>query len=179
MAQFNISQSCAHTSASTGERPVSKRHRNYNYLSSSAHLLNIFHYVLEVFMRKSLSSTVGSLKSVGSRFGFHNGSSIDSLLDKEDVSLEAILDEDDLLQECKSQNTRLIDYFQRSDVLQRLLGYVTGQIEGEDRGRFKCVAGQSFLAPSNLAFSYLTKIPLRFNRGSLQRNMVDRRDMSE
>ena len=83
-----------------------------------------------------------SLKPVGSRFGFHNGSSIDSLLDKEDVSLEAILDEDDLLQECKAQNTRLIDYFQRSDVLQRLLCYVTGQIEGEDRGRFKCVAGQ-------------------------------------
>ncbi|KAI0306658.1 SIT4 phosphatase-associated protein-domain-containing protein [Multifurca ochricompacta] len=71
------------------------------------------------------------------RFGFHNGSSIDSLLDKDDVSLEAILDEDDLLQECKAQNTRLIDYFQRLDVLQRLLGYVTGQIEGEDRGRFK------------------------------------------
>ena len=64
------------------------------------------------------------------------------------MSLEAILDEDDLLQECKAQNTRLIDYFQRSDVLQRLLGYVTGQIEGEDRGRFKCVAGQYFLAPS-------------------------------
>ncbi|KAH9001359.1 SIT4 phosphatase-associated protein-domain-containing protein [Lactarius akahatsu] len=71
------------------------------------------------------------------RFGFHNGSSIDGLLDKDDVSLEAILDEDDLLQECKAQNTRLIDYFQRLDVLQRLLGYVTGQIEGEDRGRFK------------------------------------------
>ncbi|EGO21202.1 hypothetical protein SERLADRAFT_452336 [Serpula lacrymans var. lacrymans S7.9] len=71
------------------------------------------------------------------RFGFHNASSIDSLLDKDDVSLEAILDEDDLLQECKSQNTRLIDYFQRVDVLQRLLAYVTGQIEGEERGRFK------------------------------------------
>ncbi|KAH8106931.1 SAPS-domain-containing protein [Cristinia sonorae] len=71
------------------------------------------------------------------RFGFHNASNIDSLLDKEDVSLEAILDEDDLLQECKAQNTRLIDYFQQVDVLQRLLGYVTGQIEGEERGRFK------------------------------------------
>lgn len=72
------------------------------------------------------------------RFGFHNASAIDSLLDKEDVSLEAILDEDDLLQECKAQNTRLIDYFQRIDVLKRLLGYVTGQIEGhEERGRFK------------------------------------------
>ncbi|GLB34588.1 putative SAPS-domain-containing protein [Lyophyllum shimeji] len=71
------------------------------------------------------------------RFGFHNASAIDSLLDKEDVALEAILDEDDLLQECKSQNTRLIDYFQRVDVLQRLLAYVTGQIEGDEKGRFK------------------------------------------
>ncbi|KAF7799614.1 hypothetical protein EIP86_010852 [Pleurotus ostreatoroseus] len=71
------------------------------------------------------------------KFGFANASTIDSLLDKEDVSLEAILDEDELLQECKAQNARLIDYFQRVDVLQRLLGYVTGQIQGEDRGRFK------------------------------------------
>ncbi|KAL0576562.1 sporulation-induced protein [Marasmius crinis-equi] len=73
----------------------------------------------------------------GYRFGFHNASTIDSLLNKEDVSLEAILDQDDLLQECKAQNTRLIDYFQRVDVLQRLFGYVTGQIEGEEGGRFK------------------------------------------
>ncbi len=98
------------------------------------------------------------------RFGFHNGSSIDGLLDKDDVSLEAILDEDDLLQECKAQNTRLIDYFQRLDVLQRLLGYVTGQIEGEDRGRFKCVPSHvlCYLTP-NLVFSLLIKVPLRRN----------------
>ncbi len=84
-------------------------------------------------MSKLYSNPAGTLKLLGSRFGFHNGSSIDSLLDKEDVSLEAILDEDDLLQECKAQNTGLIDYFQRSDVLQRLLGYVTGDIKV-----FKC-----------------------------------------
>ena len=75
--------------------------------------------------------------SFPSRFGFHNASAIDNLLDKDDVPLEAILDEDELLQECKAQNTRLIDYFQRVDVLQRLLGYVTGEIEGEEKGRFK------------------------------------------
>ncbi|KZT23975.1 SAPS-domain-containing protein [Neolentinus lepideus HHB14362 ss-1] len=69
------------------------------------------------------------------RFGLYH--SLDSLLDKEDVSLEEILDEDELLQECKEQNSRLIDYFQRVDVLQRLLGYVTGQIECEEKGRFK------------------------------------------
>ncbi|TDL24973.1 SAPS-domain-containing protein [Rickenella mellea] len=71
------------------------------------------------------------------KFGFHNASSIDTLLDNDDVSLEAILDEDDLLQECKSQNTRLIDYFRRADVLQRLLGYVTGDVECENKGRLK------------------------------------------
>ena len=74
------------------------------------------------------------------RFGFHNGSSIDTLLDKEDVSLEAIMDEDDILQECKAQNTRLIDYFQRVDVLKRLLGHVMGHIEVEERAKFKCVS---------------------------------------
>lgn len=105
------------------------------------------------------------------RFGFHNGSSIDSLLDKDDVSLEAILDEDDLLQECKAQNTRLIDYFQRLDVLQRLLGYVTGQIEGEDRGRFKCVLGL-YHARCQLTFNIFLwppiKVSLRRNRSALQ-----------
>ena len=73
------------------------------------------------------------------RFGFQDTSTIDALLDKEEVSLDAILDEDDLLQECKSQNTRLMDYFQRIDVLQRLFGYVSGNIEGEGLGKVKCV----------------------------------------
>lgn len=82
--------------------------------------------------------TTGPLRATN-RFGFHNGSSIDSLLDKGDVSVEAILDEDDLLQECKAQNTRLMDYFGRDNVLQTLLGYVIGQVETEEKGRFKCV----------------------------------------
>lgn len=72
------------------------------------------------------------------RFGFQNASVIDALLDKDEVSLEALLDEDDLLQECKAQNTRLIDYFQRVDVLQRLFGYVSGNIEGEEQSKYRC-----------------------------------------
>lgn len=43
------------------------------------------------------------------RFGFQNASAIDALLDKEDVTLEEILDDDDLLQECKAHNTKLIE----------------------------------------------------------------------
>lgn len=79
----------------------------------------------------------GRLVDTAVRFGFANASAIDTLLDRDDVALEAILDEDELLQECKAQNTRLIDYFQRADVLKRLLGYVTGQIEADGVGRFK------------------------------------------
>lgn len=114
--------------------------------------------------------------SSSSRFGFHNASNIDSLLDKEDVSLEAILDEDELLQECKAQNTRLIDYFQQVDVLQRLLGYVTGQIEGEEKGRFKCVPPYLSLWPS-LIRSLLIKIPICLHGSPMQRNMVHSRGM--
>ena len=87
------------------------------------------------------------------------------MLDKEDVSLEAILDEDDLLQECKSQNTRLIDYFQRVDVLQRLFAYVTGQIEGEEKGRFKCAA--VFLCFVDVLLKSNCKISIRCDRSSV------------
>lgn len=55
----------------------------------------------------------------------------------DDVSLEAILDEDELLTECKNQNTRLIEYLSRIDVLRRLLGYACGRIEAEGVQKFK------------------------------------------
>jgi len=38
-----------------------------------------------------------------------------------------------------------MDYFERVDVLQKLLGYVTGQIEGEEKGQFKCVFSYSWV----------------------------------
>lgn len=88
------------------------------------------------------------------RFGFQDTSTIDALLDKEEVSLEAILDEDDLLQECKSQNTRLMDYFQRVDVLQRLFGYVSGSIEGDGQGRAKCGSRMVLISAKALIILY-------------------------
>lgn len=45
------------------------------------------------------------------RFGFHNPSAIDTLLDREDIELEDILEEEDLLQEAKSHNQKLIDLY--------------------------------------------------------------------
>lgn len=44
-------------------------------------------------------------------FGFNTGSAIDSILDGEDYTLEQLLDEEEIMQETKSQNKRLLDLF--------------------------------------------------------------------
>ncbi|EPQ26944.1 uncharacterized protein PFL1_05578 [Pseudozyma flocculosa PF-1] len=60
------------------------------------------------------------------RFGFSSTSTLDSLLEKSNVTLEEVLDEDDLLSECKAQNQKLIAYLQQKRVLKRLLEHVVG-----------------------------------------------------
>jgi SIT4-associating protein SAP185/190 len=79
------------------------------------------------------------------RFGFSSTSSLDTLLDKPNVSLEEILDEDELLQECKTQNSKLVTYLQQPRVLKRLFEHVVGTAEvggpggreWEEKVRFK------------------------------------------
>ncbi len=56
--------------------------------------------------------------------GYPNISSLDTILDKPDVTLEELLDESDLIQELKQCNTKLIEYFRDENVLRRLLEYV-------------------------------------------------------
>ncbi|PKI85523.1 hypothetical protein MVES1_000340 [Malassezia vespertilionis] len=65
------------------------------------------------------------------RFGVAPVSNLSNLLEKDDVSLEEILDEQDLLQECKSNNNKLIEYLEQPSVLRRLLDYVNGEVELE------------------------------------------------
>ena len=56
--------------------------------------------------------------------GYANISTIDTVLDKPDVTLEEVLDESDLIQELKQHNTKLIEYLRNDSVLQKLLEYV-------------------------------------------------------
>ncbi|GJJ74790.1 hypothetical protein EMPS_07148 [Entomortierella parvispora] len=70
------------------------------------------------------------------RFGHQNASVIDHLLESGNVSLEELLEQDDLIQECKAQNPRLIEYLRDPTVLQQLLSYITSD-DLEDRARFK------------------------------------------
>lgn len=56
--------------------------------------------------------------------GYANISTIDTILEKADVTLEELLDETDLIQELKSHNTKLIEYLREDKILERLLEYV-------------------------------------------------------
>ena len=59
------------------------------------------------------------------RFGGYQAiPTINTLLDKPDVTVEEVLDEADLLQELKENNTKLIEYLRDDNVLKQLLGYI-------------------------------------------------------
>ncbi|KAG0299318.1 hypothetical protein BGZ98_010144 [Dissophora globulifera] len=70
------------------------------------------------------------------RFGHQNASVIDQLLESGNVSLEELLEQDDLIQECKAQSPKLIEYLRDPVVLEQLLSYITSD-DLEDRARFK------------------------------------------
>lgn len=56
--------------------------------------------------------------------GYANISTIDSILDKSDFTLEELLDESDLIQELKQHNAKLMDFLREEAVLIKLLDYV-------------------------------------------------------
>lgn len=58
------------------------------------------------------------------RFGFHTASSIDSILEKETFTLEELLDEDEIIQEIRSHNKKLVDYFSRKENISALIDYI-------------------------------------------------------
>ncbi|KAI0242408.1 Serine/threonine-protein phosphatase 6 regulatory subunit 3 [Lamellibrachia satsuma] len=64
---------------------------------------------------------------------------IDTLLDKEDVTLQELLDEDDVLQECKAQNRRLVDFLARPENIEELVNLVTQEPpdETDEKCRYK------------------------------------------
>lgn len=56
--------------------------------------------------------------------GYQNVSTIDTLLEKSDATLEELLDDADLLQELKQHNAKLIEYLREEHVLHKLLQYI-------------------------------------------------------
>lgn len=75
------------------------------------------------------------------KFDLNTTSHVDKLLDKEDVTLRELMDEDDILQECKAQNRKLLDFLCRQQCMEELVSLVTQDppLDMEEKTRFKYV----------------------------------------
>ncbi|XP_076622483.1 phosphatase 6 regulatory subunit 1-like protein fmt isoform X2 [Colletes latitarsis] len=64
---------------------------------------------------------------------------IEALLNKEGITLQELMDEEDILQECRSQNKKLVDYLIRPDVMEELIMLTTKEPSAdiEERWRYK------------------------------------------
>lgn len=65
------------------------------------------------------------------RFVNNAGSDFEALLSRDPPpTLEDLLDNDELLTECKTQNSKLIDFLGRPESVKSLLGWVVKGLEG-------------------------------------------------
>ncbi|XP_015239487.1 PREDICTED: serine/threonine-protein phosphatase 6 regulatory subunit 2 isoform X2 [Cyprinodon variegatus] len=73
------------------------------------------------------------------KFDLHPSSHLEALLDKEDVTLTELMDEEDVLQECKAQNRRLLQFLCQDQCMQELVGLITTEppTGAEETKRFK------------------------------------------
>ncbi|CAH1101173.1 unnamed protein product [Psylliodes chrysocephalus] len=73
------------------------------------------------------------------KYNTTSSSQIEALLSKEDVTLQEVMDSDDIINECRVQNKLLIDFLQRTEVMEELVTLITKEpsIEIEERSRFK------------------------------------------
>uniref|UniRef100_A0A0D3EQL7 Uncharacterized protein n=1 Tax=Oryza barthii TaxID=65489 RepID=A0A0D3EQL7_9ORYZ len=71
--------------------------------------------------------------------GLSAASPVDTILDKENFTLEELLDEDEIIQECKALNTRLINFLRDRAQVEQLLRYVVEEVpdDAEKKRSFK------------------------------------------
>ncbi|XP_041441013.1 protein phosphatase 6 regulatory subunit 2 L homeolog isoform X2 [Xenopus laevis] len=97
-----------------------------------------------VFTSNSISETLliplpGTFLIMFWKFDLNTTSLVDKLLDKEDVTLQELMEEDDLLQECKAQNRRLLDFLCQQQCMEQLVELITQKPPDhmEEKVRFK------------------------------------------
>ncbi|XP_010147331.1 PREDICTED: serine/threonine-protein phosphatase 6 regulatory subunit 2-like, partial [Eurypyga helias] len=73
------------------------------------------------------------------KFDLNTTSHVDKLLDKEDVTLHELMDEDDILQECKAQNRKLLDFLCQQHCMEELVTLITHEppVDMDEKVRFK------------------------------------------
>ncbi|KAL8192249.1 hypothetical protein R6Q57_027916 [Mikania cordata] len=68
--------------------------------------------------------------------GLSNTSPVDTILDKENFTLEELLDEDEIIQECKALNNRLINFLRERAQVEQLVRYIVEEPpEDAEKGR--------------------------------------------
>ncbi|XP_066937877.1 serine/threonine-protein phosphatase 6 regulatory subunit 3 isoform X9 [Macrobrachium rosenbergii] len=101
------------------------------------------------------------------KYNFGSSAHIETLLQKDDVTLYELMDEAELLQECKAQNKNLIDFLTKAEVLDELVCLVVNEpaVDGELQMRFKY---------ANLAAELLTAdVPAIINKLVASANLLD------
>uniref|UniRef100_A0A672QYF7 Serine/threonine-protein phosphatase 6 regulatory subunit 2-like n=1 Tax=Sinocyclocheilus grahami TaxID=75366 RepID=A0A672QYF7_SINGR len=74
------------------------------------------------------------------KFDLNNTSHIDQLLDREGVTLRELMEEEDVLQECKAQNRKLLLFLSKDHCMLELVTLITEEPPSdlEEKTRFKC-----------------------------------------
>lgn len=75
------------------------------------------------------------------KFDLNTTSHVDKLLDKEEVTLSELMDEDDLLQECRAQNHKLVAFLCQQHCMEELIHLITCEppLDMDEKVRFKYV----------------------------------------
>ncbi|XP_028810387.1 serine/threonine-protein phosphatase 6 regulatory subunit 2a isoform X3 [Denticeps clupeoides] len=73
------------------------------------------------------------------KFDLHTTSHMEQLLEREDVTLHELMEEEDVLQECKAQNRRLLLFLSQDHCMQELVSLITEEppADLEEKLRFK------------------------------------------
>lgn len=71
--------------------------------------------------------------------GLSTASPVDTILDKENYTLEELLDEDEIIQECKALNNRLINFLRERAQVEQLIRYIVEEVleDAEKKRTFK------------------------------------------
>lgn len=71
--------------------------------------------------------------------GLNTACPVDAILDKEDYTLEELMDEEELVQECKSLNPRLTEFLKKKENVEKLVSYLveTPEDDADDKRTYK------------------------------------------
>ncbi|CAM8900436.1 unnamed protein product [Rhodiola kirilowii] len=92
--------------------------------------------------------------------GLSTASPVDTILDKENFTLGELLDEDEIIQECKALNGRLINFLRERAQVEQLVLYIVEEVDDTDKRRsfkFPFVACEIFTCEVDIILNTLVE----------------------